>query len=206
MSLLGALTPLGKVARKWRTWFAAVSLYTSVGLAVSAGIGAGLGWLGRIVGLPPGSSGALLAGLLAALVLAGREWRILRFRLPERALQTEKVWMHQFGAVGAATLWGLHLSLGFFTRVNYGGFWLLTLLALGLAEPGYAALLLGGHWLGRALPVWLAPLVLRDPNDDAELLRVWGSETARYRRVQGAALLAAAGVLAAWLTAATGVW
>lgn len=206
MSLVGALTPLGKVARNWKVWSMAVALYTLSGLAVSAGVGAGIGWLGgslgSSLGIARGQSGPLLSlwvALLAALVLAARELGLLRFRLPERPLQTEKLWMLQLGPLWAATLWGLHLSLGFLTRINYGGFWLLTLLILGLGDPSYGALLLGGHWLGKTLPVWVAPFAFRDPNDGSELMAVWWSETALYRRLQGLGLLAAAGVLAAWL-------
>jgi hypothetical protein len=205
VSLVGALTPLGKVARDWKTWFSAVSLYTLSGLAVAAGVGALLGRLGRLAGLAPGRQGVLLAGAGLALLLAAREWGLVRFRVPERPLQTEKIWMHQFGPLGAATLWGLHLSLGFFTRVNYGGFWLVTLLAVGLGDPLYGASLVGGHWLGKALPVWLAPLVYRDPSSGDELLVVWGSRAAIYSRLQGLGLLAAAAVLALWRAAAGGM-
>ncbi|HEX4965576.1 MAG TPA: hypothetical protein VF173_32500 [Thermoanaerobaculia bacterium] len=199
MSLVGALTPLGKVARDWKTWFLAVLLYTLSGLGVSAGVGAALGWLGRLAGVAQVRNGVLLGGVALALVLVAREWGLVRFRLPERPLQTEKTWMHEFGPLGAATLWGLHLSLGFFTRINYGGFWLLTFLALGLGDPVYGALLVGGHWLGKTLPVWVAPLAYQDPNEGGDLLRVWGGRTAVYARFQGLGLLAAAVVLAVWL-------
>jgi hypothetical protein len=199
VSLVGALTPLGKVARDWKTWFKAVSLYTLSGLGVSAGVGAALGRLGRFAGAAATRNGVLLAGVVLGLVLAAREWGFVRFRLPERPLQTEKVWMHQFGPLGAATLWGLHLSLGFFTRVNYGGFWLLTLLAFGLGDPTYGALLVGGHWLGKTLPVWVAPLAYQDPNAVDGMIRIWEGRTSVYARFQGLGLLAAAMVLAVWL-------
>jgi hypothetical protein len=204
VSLVGALTPLGKVARDWKTWFSAVLLYTLSGLGVSAGIGAALGGLGRLAGVATVRHGVLLAGAVLALVLAAREWGLVRFRLPERPLQTEKIWMHEFGPLGAATLWGLHLSLGFFTRVNYGGFWLLVLLAVGLGDPVYGALLAGGHWLGKTLPVWVAPLAYRDPNEADDLMRIWEGRTAVYARFQGLGLLAAATVLAVWLAAGRG--
>ncbi|HEY7202114.1 MAG TPA: hypothetical protein VIC57_17975 [Candidatus Dormibacteraeota bacterium] len=197
---MGALTPLVKVARDWRTWGAAVSLYTLSGLGVTLAAGAGIGELGHVAGLPGRPALVLAAGLAIALVLAARELGVLRFRLPERPLQTEKVWMHQFGPLGAATLWGLHLSLGFFTRVNYGGFWLLTLLALGLGSPRLGALLMGAHWLGKALSVWVAPLALRTSADGSEVAGVWDTDARHYRRVQALGLLAAGAVLAVWLT------
>src|SRR4029079_9482496 len=116
-------------------------------------------------GVAPARGGGLLAGAVLGLVLAAREGGVVRFRRADRPLQTKMICMHQFGPLGAATLWGLHLSLGFFTRVNYGGFWLLVLLAVGLGDPAYGALLVGGHWLGKTLPVWVAPLAYRDPNE-----------------------------------------
>jgi hypothetical protein len=201
---MGALTPLVKVAGRWRTWIAAVTLYTLTGLAVSTAIGAGLGEMGHLLGLGGWPHVIPVAAVGAALVLAAREVGVVRFPLPERPLQTEKVWMHEFGPVGAATLWGLHLSLGFFTWINYGGFWVVTLLALGLGDPRYGIVLTGGHWLGKTLSVWVAPVLMRDSTDGDELLAVWGSRTALYRRVQAVGLVAIALVLGAWLLSPAG--
>ena len=193
-----------KVARDWRTWVSAVSLYTFTGLAVTVAVGAGIGELGRVAGLAGRPVLALTACLAIAVLLAARELGVLRFRLPERPLQTEKVWMHQFGPLGAATMWGLHLSLGFFTRVNYGGFWMLTLLALGLGSPRTGALLMGGHWVGKALSVWVAPLALRTSADGSEVVGIWEHDARHYQRVQVLGLVATGTVLAAWLTILAG--
>ena len=182
----------------------AVSLYTLAGLGVTLVVGAGMGELGRAAGLAGRPVFVLAACLAIAVPLAARELGVLRFRLPERPLQTEKVWMHQFGALGAATMWGLHLSLGFFTRVNYGGFWMLTLLALGLGSPGMGAVLMGGHWVGKALSVWVAPLALRTSADGSEVVGMWESDARHYRRVQALGLAATGVVLAAWLTILAG--
>jgi hypothetical protein len=189
-----------KVARDWRTWVSAVSLYTLAGLGVTLAVGAGIGELGHLTGLAGRPTFALGACVAVALTLAAREMGILRFRLPERPLQTEKVWMHQFGPLGAASMWGLHLSLGFFTRVNYGGFWVLTLLALGLGSPGMGALLMAGHWAGKALSVWVAPLALRTSPDGSEVVGIWDTDARHYRRVQALGLVATGVVLAGWLT------
>jgi hypothetical protein len=167
---------------------------------VALAVGAGIGEVGRLAGLGGRPAAALTACLAIAVVLAARELGVLKFRLPERPLQTEKVWMHEFGALGAATMWGLHLSLGFFTRVNYGGFWLVTLLALGIGSPGVGALLVGGHWLGKALSVWVAPLALRTSADGSEVVGIWDTDAGHYRRVQALGLAAVGLVLAVWLT------
>lgn len=196
---MGALTPLVKVARDWRTWSSAAGLYTLVGLIVSSSIGAGIGGLGRLTGMPHNLYVVLIVSCVVSLVLAAREMGMVRFEIPERKLQTEKIWIHQFGVLGAATLWGLHLSLGFFTRVNYGGFWMLTLLALGLGDWRLGALLFGAHWIGKTLSVWLAPLVLRTSADGTEVVGIWETDIPHYMRIQAVGLAATAVVLASWL-------
>src|SRR2546430_12944887 len=84
MSLIGALTPLGKVARNGRTWVSAVALYTLAGLVTSAGGGAGIGELGRLLGLGRAPAVVLAAGLAAAPALGARALRVLRFPPPGR--------------------------------------------------------------------------------------------------------------------------
>jgi hypothetical protein len=176
-----------------------VTLYTASGLVASAGVGAVLGLLGHTAGLAGARTAVLSGAIFLGSVLAARELRIIRFRLPERRLQTEKAWMHQFGVLGASTMWGIHLSLGFFTRINYGGFWLLSMLAIGLANPLVGALLVGGHWLGKALPVWLGPALFEDTNDICVLPGVLADAGGLYRRVQAVGLVAVSTVLAVWL-------
>jgi len=176
-----------------------VALYTSSGLIVSAAVGAALGALGHAVGLQAKQVPVLVGGLLIAGLLVAREVGFIRFRLPERRLQTEKVWVHQFGVLGAATLWGIHLSLGFFTRINYSGFLMLSGLAVGLGDPRLGALLMGGHWLGKALSVWLGPLMFHDTNDIHVLPAVLIDAGGLYRRLQAGGLAAVAVVLLVWL-------
>lgn len=97
------------------------------------------------------------------LVLTAKEWGILSFNLPERKRQTEKFWAHDFGFVGASFLWGVHIGLGFFTRITYSGFWALTAVTLALGDPFFGAALMSVYWLGRVLSVWIAPLLLMKP-------------------------------------------
>ncbi len=123
------------------------------------------------------------------LILAAREWNILSFGLPERKLQTEKFWAHQFGFVGASLLWGLHIGLGFFTRITYGGFWLLAAIALSLGDPVFGAAMMSAYWLGRALSVWVAPLLLRSETGSVELTEAILDHRDALRRISGAALI-----------------
>lgn len=186
-----------KVARDTRTWLLAASAYTLSGALASAAVGALLALGGRL--LPAASSALSLFPLAAlALVLAARDAGWLRFPLPQRLRQTEKSWYHELGPVGASILWGLHIGVGLHTRIRYGGYWLLVLLALLGRDPVQGALLFAAYWLGRTLPVWLAPFL--GPAVDEELL-----ELARDERIQSkvhalgllgsAALLAAQGLL-----------
>jgi hypothetical protein len=139
---------------------AAAAAYTLAGAAASAAAGALLGEAGERFGRWPAAGVAAWAGAGLAAVLAAREAGWLRFPLPQRRRQAEKIWYQQFGAVAAAALWGLHIGVGFHTRVRFGGFWLLAALAVLGRDPFAAAALLVSYWLGRALSLWMAPLLL----------------------------------------------
>lgn len=148
-----------KVAHNRRTWARAVTAYTLTGAAASAGVGALLGFAGLRLGRWPAAGVAAWVGTGLAVLLAARELGWVSFPLPQRQRQAEKFWYQQFGAVVAAALWGLHIGIGFHTRVRFGGFWLLVVLAVLGRSPLAGALLLGCYWLGRALSLWAAPLL-----------------------------------------------
>src|SRR5262249_14315079 len=142
MSLVGALTPLGKEAHDYKLWFRSVLSYTAAGAASSILVGSALGIRGPdfIGGSVRGPAYFITASI--GLVLTAKEWNILSFNLPERKLQTEKFWVHEFGFAGASLLWGLHIGLGFFTRITYGGFWTLVATSLALGDPLFGAALM----------------------------------------------------------------
>ena len=180
-----------KVAHDVRTWVAAAAAYTLTGAAASGAAGALLGWTGEHLGRwTPAGKAAWGAAALAAL-LAAREAGWLSFPLPQRRRQAEKIWYQQFGAVAAAALWGLHIGIGFHTRVRFSGFWLLAALAVLGRDPLAGAALLGCYWLGRALPLWAAPRLLPLVGTGVECLQpVAGS--ARAQRLAHALALAVA--------------
>jgi len=128
-----------------------------------------LGTIGRQLGGNPRGGMGFYAIASLALVLAASDFGLVNVRLPERKRQTEKVWAHKFGFPVASAMWGLHIGLGFGTRITYGGFWVLVALALGLGDPRYGGLLMIAYWLGRTLPVWIAPNLVRSVSDAMEL-------------------------------------
>ena len=181
-----------KVARDYRLWLSAVSAYTLAGALASAGVGALVSLGGRL--LPAGSRPVLLLALAAVgLVLAARDAGWLRFPLPQRLRQSEKTWYHEFGPVGASVLWGLHIGVGLHTRIRYGGYWLLVLLVFFAGDSAYGAAVFTAYWLGRTLPVWLAPVL--GPAVDTDLLDLARDERIQLK-VHTLGLLWTAGLLA----------
>jgi cytochrome c biogenesis protein CcdA len=132
------------------------------------------------------------------LILAAREWGWIRFPLPQRRRQTEKVWAHQFGFVIASGLWGFDIGLGFATRISTGGFWMLTIVAIALGDPAYGGLLMLMYWLGRALTVWTAPALITRGSDPYDLLNAIETETFVTHRIAGVGLMWSAAVAIAF--------
>jgi hypothetical protein len=194
MSLLGALTPLGKVAETKAVWVKSVVAYTLAGSLSSALVGTLLGLVGGWVQemqwrwLP-----LLVAGVLA-FVLAAREWGWISFSLPERRRQTKKTWAHEFGFVGASALWGFHIGLAFATRFTYGIFWSLAAVIVALGDPRFGALLMSVYWIARALPVWLAPALNWSGPDSSRLSGEILATSWLYRRLSGVALMWSGGI------------
>ena len=137
---------------------------------------------------------ALYVVALLSLILAVRELGWIKFRLPERKLQTEKVWAHQFGFVLASAMWGLHIGLGFATRITYGGFWLLVAAILALGNPAFGAVLMLSYWMGRVLPLWLAPVLLSSSDEVFDSTEAVFDHGFVYHRLVGIGLAWSAGL------------
>jgi hypothetical protein len=174
-----------------------VGLYTLGGLATAVAVGSGLGVFGMWI--MPDSSADFVTAVLAVLgvVLAAREVRWLKFSLPERKRQTEKIWVEWFGAPMGTTLWGAHIGLGFATRITYGGFWIVVAMAIACSTPTGGALLMGIYWAGRALPVWFAALVRNDEATSIICAAPGAADHVSYQRLCAATLLVLATLLLA---------
>jgi cytochrome c biogenesis protein CcdA len=194
MSLIGALTPLVKVAP--RSWIWSVLAYTLSGAASAWGVGALVGWAGHVVG----AKACCWAVVPLAIVLALRELGWIRFRLPERGRQTEKVWAHEFGFTVASAMWGFHIGLGFTTYVKYGGFWVLVAMILSSENPVYGALVMLLYWFGRATPVWIAPLI-QETHDGGELIEGILASRSLFNRAEALTLMLSAGIAVTWILA-----
>lgn len=179
MSLLGALTPLGKVAHNYKLWLRCVIAYTLAGSVSSVVIGTLVGELGHLTTGKPDRAGMFCFLGFFCLLLAGKEWGLINLKLPQRKRQTEGFWVHQFGFVLAATMWGFDIGLGVATYIIYSGFWVLLALAFIVADPAYAAILMLTYWFGRVLPVWVAPVLTRSVEETMDLPRtILGNRTA----------------------------
>ncbi len=183
------------MAHDYKLWFRSVLAYTIAGCVSAVGVGAVIGTFGRALAGGAVTAPSLFFVAFLGLILAAREWGWMAFRLPERKLQTEKVWAHEFGFVTASAMWGLHIGLGFATRVTYGGFWVLVAVTLALGDPLYGALLMLVYWLGRTLPVWVAPALLAADADAIGLPEAIFGHRQVYHRVVGAALVWSAVVI-----------
>jgi cytochrome c biogenesis protein CcdA len=192
MSLVGALTPLGKAAHNY--WLRAVAAYTLAGSVSALLVGALLGAVGHRFR----AAGLYWLVVAVALLLAARELGWLRFQLPQRERQTEKVWAHEFGFVTAAAMWGFHIGFGLTTYVSYGGFWVLTLAAFAVGEPAYGAVLMLLYWFGRAMPVWLMPLIWHS-RDTSDLMEAVSANRPLYGRTEALALVWSAGIMLIWV-------
>ena len=172
--------------------------YTLAGGVTSILVGGGLGVLGAValparVGLPA----ALLALTLACVALA-RELGLVSVPLPQLGRQTEGMWAKRYGFRGAAILWGLDLGLVFTTWLTFSGVWVLAAIAFLAAEPALGAALFAAYWLGRALSVWIAPLLMDRATDTPRLLATLHDQSRLFRSSHVVALACAVLVVGSW--------
>jgi hypothetical protein len=192
---VGALAPLGKVASARSRWVADVGLYTFGGAVSSVLAGAALGALGGLLPAPVITHGGMIVLAVAAVAVA-REVGVLRFPLPQPRRQTKDRWAKIFPAPVSAALWGFDLGLTVTTRFTFAGTWVLLLVPVLTANPALGALVLLAHWLGRALPVWLSPLLMTSPTSTP---LVFDAIDARERIFRATQVLGLGMLVAYWL-------
>lgn len=167
-SHVSTLTPLRSMQPR-NLWLRAVSTYTVSGALSSSGVGAIAGLLGEfVVPMRP----ALLVGIvIGGVVLAGGELHLWQVRIPQVRRQTNKMWAFEFGVLPAATMWGIHIGLGFATVIRHGGFIVLAPFAMAEGTLGGATILCS-YWIGRTLPLWVAPYIVPRNVDGVPLVEM----------------------------------
>jgi hypothetical protein len=130
-----------------------------------------------------------------------RDMGWLHFALPERKCQTEQRWGNEFGLSAASLMWGLHIGIGFATRVRYCGFWALCGVVFVFGEGRLGAIALGGYWLARTLPVWTLPVMFKEVWNHFVFLESVNSYDDVHRRLNQVVLIGGALVSAAGLDA-----
>lgn len=191
------------MAGEKKRWFINVTAFTFAGAATSGLVGATLGGLGGW--LYPKRSEAFGMMLVFALVLLAAArvlgWR--SFALPRIRRQTREVWGKYLGSTTAALLWGLDVGLTFTTRFTFAGVSVLTALVLVYGDPAFGALLFMTFWFGRALPAWIAPLLMQDANATPYLLDALDRRRRLFRQINVAGLVWAGAVMLASMTFST---
>lgn len=156
--------------------------FTLAGGLSSALVGGAAGVIGSQ--LSPGAARVLLDALLVVGVLVvGREIGIVRWPLPQVGRQTQRMWAQQFPPAVASALWGFDIGLLFTTWFTFSGTWLVVAIALLTRSPILAAALFSAYWMGRALPVWLGPLLMADSNSAPDLVCAVGEKKSAFRRI-----------------------
>lgn len=130
--------------------------------------------------------------MVVAVLAIVRELGWARLPVPQPLRQTSSVWPRKFGAPVAAVLWGLDLGSTVTSRFTFAGTWVLLLCLVASADPSLAAVALLTFWIGRAVPVWVAPLFLPDAASVSRLMDAIDTRrsTFRHANVFGVVLLA----------------
>jgi hypothetical protein len=180
-----------------------MATYTLAGGLTSVLVGGGLGLVGGLA--LPGDVGfaAALLGLAVAAIAIARELGLVAIPLPQLGRQTEGMWAKSYGFTAAALLWGLDLGLVFTTWLTLSGVWVLAVVAFVVGKAWFGAALFAGYWLGRALSVWVAPLLMERATDTPRLLATLYEQRRLFRASHVVGLACTMLVFGSWLLSGT---
>jgi sulfite exporter TauE/SafE len=153
------LAPLGKRRQKQTRWLRIVVLYTVGGMLSSSSVGSVLGWTGRVISSHASRQGLWGGFALCVLILALRDLRLISFDLPQRRVQAPYEWLHRFEFGSVYFMWGLNIGVGLSTFIEFSGLYAVIAAAIISGSAFFGGSLMLFYWLGRALPVWLAPSI-----------------------------------------------
>ena len=200
LSHIGMIAPLKRFVP--RNWLKCSLAYSIAGLATAylAGLTvAGLGSLAAVVLAP--AYVFWTAGAVALVVLL-RALKLIRFKLLQCDLQTHRRWMAEFDMTTVAGMWGAHIGLAFLTVIKHAGLYPLALIAAGYGLGG-GEFVLVAFWVGRIVPLWLAPSLSGQSGDGVAIVD-GVRDAARSFRVTAVCGLAILGALCAALASAGG--
>lgn len=154
MSHIGMTAPFAGLHT--RMWLRCVSAYTAAGIGTSYLVGVALAATGTLAAAIVPSTWLYAVAGLVAFVMVLRELNVVRFNPPQCDVQTHKRWAAEFGLVTGAGMWGAHIGLALTTVITHGGVYALVLIAFA-AGLGKGEWIMVAFWVGRVLPLWLAP-------------------------------------------------
>jgi hypothetical protein len=176
-------------------WLLNVTAYTFAGMLASAFVGAALGVLGAAL-LPEQAIGpGMLVALGIGLLALARTLGVTAIPFPQPARQTRDVWVKRSSPTIAAVRWGLDIGLIYTTRFTFPGMWFLTVVAVVAREPAFGAALFVAYWIGRAVSVWIGPVLMRDARETPQLLMAVHDQYSGFEKAHAAALIMGATVL-----------
>jgi hypothetical protein len=191
---MGMITPLGQ-GRRDRVWFHAALIYTSGGVVSSCAVGVFVGWLGQPIRNYVSEITLWRAFVGLAVIFALRDMKLITFALPQRHCQAPHWWLHEFDFNSALFMWGFHIGAGFATFIYYSGLYALLCAVLISGSPMFGGTLMLCYWLGRALSVWIAPI----------LTRSWPIATVRQRGLEDPTLFRGMSIFSLFWSAAVGL-
>jgi cytochrome c biogenesis protein CcdA len=166
-------------------------------------VGGSLGLVGAMV-LPEdvGLLGEAITLAVASIAIA-RDSGLVAAPLPQLRRQTQGLWAKRFGGKPAAILWGLDLGLVFTTWLNLSGAWVLAAVAVLAGRPEWGAALFVAYWLGRAVSVWIAPLLMANATETHSLMAGLDEQRQLFRWLHVAGLASLMAVIGSWMVSGT---
>ena len=132
--------------------------YSLAGIATSCLVGLAIAGLGTLAAFTVPAVVLSIVAAVVALAMMLREAGIVRFDPPQCDVQTHKEWVYEFGLTTATGMWGAHIGLALTTVITHGGLYALVLAAFARGLGGGEWIIVA-FWVGRVLPLWLAPVL-----------------------------------------------
>jgi cytochrome c biogenesis protein CcdA len=205
---VGAVVPLGKEAISNRSnWVKSATAFTLGGLTASSLVASLLSGLSALL-LDKVRSDQIGPIVVLGISLLGvlREVLLPEVPLLQPRRQTRSVWAKHLTPIVTSACWGFDIGLMVTTWFTYAGSWAVVALVLLAPSVGWSVIVLAVYWLGRALPVWLSPMLLGKTDSSAEIHACVRAGLSRTRLVHVGGLLLLVAAIAHGLSYGGGIW